>query len=203
MENDSIRISGGLITLSDTLALDLSLDRPKAKMFVPNPTKAVIYSAIFPGLGQIYNRKYWKLPIVYGVGVGCVYAVTWNGRQYRGYQTAYEQLLGNDPKKEESWKAYGYERYIQKGENGEFVWTAFSAFANRLKNGRDNFRRNYELSLIVSVGAYLLCMIDAYVDAHLFEFDISEDLSFKVEPVLFERTLASSRSFGLQWSMTF
>jgi len=203
MENDSIRVSDGFIAFSDTLALVSLFDRPVAKSFVSNPTKAVIYSAIFPGLGQIYNRKYWKLPIVYGAAAGCIYAVTWNGTQSKGYRDAYRDLFAAEPKGE-SWKAYRPESYGFDAQTG--TWRDARQkieFGNYLKRRKDIFRRDYELSLIVSVGVYLLCMIDAYVDAHLFEFDVSEDLSFKMEPVLFERTIASSRSFGLQCSVTF
>ena len=204
IENDSIPIAGGFITLSDTLAKDLSLTPLKVKgEFKPNPTRAVLYAAFFPGLGQIYNRKYWKLPLVYGAAIGCVYAVTWNGTQYRGYRNAYRDLYDKDPKTN-SWQDYNYRYYGGSADQPE-TWnpSAVTAFGNRLKSGKDNFRRNLELSYIVSVGVHLICMVDAYVDAQLFEFDISEDLSFKVEPVLFERTLANSRSFGFQCSITF
>ncbi|MDR0543436.1 MAG: DUF5683 domain-containing protein [Dysgonamonadaceae bacterium] len=203
LEKDSIEASEGFITFPDTLTLHSLSGLPEMKAFKPNPTKAVIYSAIFPGLGQIYNRKYWKLPLVYGAAVGCVYAVSWNGTQYRGYKNAYQDLLDGNPETN-SWKAYNYKYYGGTDEPPE-NWnaSALNQFAGRLKNGKDNFRRSLELSYIVSVGVYLLCMIDAYVDAHLFEFDISENLSFKMEPVLFERTTASSRSFGLQCSLTF
>ncbi|MDR1526935.1 MAG: DUF5683 domain-containing protein [Dysgonamonadaceae bacterium] len=202
-EQDSIAISDGWIPLADTLALDSLPGLQKTKVFVPNPTKATIYSAIFPGLGQIYNRKYWKLPIVYGAAIGCVYAISWNGTQYRGYKNAYADLFDGNSETN-SWKAYNYKYYGGTDEQPEnWNTSALNGFAGRLKNGKDNFRRSLELSYIVSVGVYFLCMIDAYVDAHLFEFDVSEDLSFKMEPVLFERTTASSRSFGLQFSMAF
>jgi hypothetical protein len=205
MEPDSITIEVDPMALTDTLATaiaDLPL-QATAKPFVPNPTKAVIYSAIFPGLGQIYNRKYWKLPLVYGAAVGCVYAITWNGTQYRGYKNAYHDLLdGNSDTN--SWKSYNYKYYGGTDEPPE-SWnpSALNQFSGRLKNGKDNFRRNLELSYIISAGVYLLAMIDAYVDAQLFEFDITEDLSFRMEPTLFDRTPASARSFGLQCSITF
>ncbi|GHV56415.1 hypothetical protein FACS1894182_02900 [Bacteroidia bacterium] len=203
LENDSIEVSDGFITFQDTLALDSLFVPTKMKAFKPNPTKAVIYSAIFPGLGQIYNRKYWKLPLVYGAAVGCVYAISWNGTQHRGYKNAYNDLFDGNPETN-SWKAYNYKYYGGTDEQPE-QWnaSALNGFASRLKNGKDNFRRSLELSYIISVGVYFLCMIDAYVDAQLFEFDISEDLSFKMEPILFDRTMASSRSFGLQCSITF
>ena len=63
--------------------------------FKPNPTKAVIFSAILPGLGQIYNKAYWKLPIVYGGFMGCIYAITWNNRNYKDYSAAYFDLVSD------------------------------------------------------------------------------------------------------------
>jgi hypothetical protein len=201
LETDSVEI----IEVADSLATVIEeITQPEAvKAFVPDPTRAVLYSAVFPGLGQIYNRKYWKLPLVYGAAVGCVYAISWNGTQYRGYKNAYRDFFDENPETN-SWKNYNY-RHSGGSDGQPETWSpsAVSEFSNRLKNGKDNFRRNLELSYIVSVGVYLLAMIDAYVDAQLFEFDVSDDLSFKMEPVLFERTMASTRSFGFQCSITF
>ena len=203
IENDSIRVFEELSAFPERLVVDSLPNHPEPQEFTPNPTKAVIYAAVFPGLGQIYNRKYWKLPLVYASALGCVYAVTWNGTQYRGYQNAYRDFIDKDPTTN-SWMGYNY-RYYGGTDDDPETWSASAqtGFANRLKSGRDNFRRNLELSYIVSVGAHLIWMIDAYVDAQLFEFDVSEDLSFKIEPVLFERTLATSQTLGLRCSITF
>ena len=203
IEKDSVQVFDGFITFPDTLSVDSLFTHLEMKTFSPKPKKAVLYAAFFPGLGQIYNRKYWKLPLVYGSAIGCIYAVTWNGTQYRGYRNAYREFVDNDPATN-SWKDYNYKYYGGTDDEPE-TWndSARNKFGDRLKNGRSNFRRNLELSYIVSVGAHLLWMIDAYVDAQLFGFDISEDLSFRIEPVLFERTLATSRSLGLQCSITF
>ena len=160
----------------------------------------MIYSAIFPGLGQIYNRKYWKLPIVYGGFLGCIYAISWNNTQYTGYKSAYGDFTDSNPDTN-SWLAYKYYGYSDNPDE----WTAQQreGFTNALKNKKDYFRRYRDLSYIITVGLYALCMIDAYVDAQLFEFDISEDLSFRMNPVFFEKTANNSRSFGLQCSFTF
>jgi hypothetical protein len=170
------------------------------KAFVPNSTRAVIYSAIFPGLGQIYNRKYWKLPIVYGGFLGCIYAISWNNTQYTGYKSAYRDFTDSNPDTN-SWRDYKYYGYSDNPDE----WTAQQreGFTNALKNKKDYFRRYRDLSYIITVGLYAICMIDAYVDAQLFEFDISEDLSFRVNPVFFEKVANNSRSFGLQCSFTF
>ena len=79
--------------------------------FSPNPTKAVLFSAVFPGLGQVYNRKYWKLPIVYGGFMGCAYAISFNSRYYKDYSNAYLDFTDGDPNTN-SWQdllPYGYQ----------------------------------------------------------------------------------------------
>jgi hypothetical protein len=206
-EGDSIKISKGFLTFSDSLALDSAQMEIVTKgmnavkePFKPNPTKAVIYSAVFPGLGQIYNRKYWKLPIIYGGFLGCVYAISWNNNQYTGYKDAYREFLDDDPETN-AWLAYKY--YSYSNNPNEWNSQQVNGFANALKNKKDYFRRYRDLSYIITVGLYAICMIDAYVDAQLFEFDISEDLSLRIDPVLFERTQNNSKSFGLQCSFTF
>ena len=202
IEKDSIHVSGKRTMLPDSVAISV-MDLLKPQAFSPKPTRALLFAAVMPGMGQIYNRKYWKLPLVYGSVLGCIYAVTWNGTQYRGYRNAYRDLYDPDPEKN-SWRDYNYKYYGGTDEEPD-KWSpsAKQQFGERLKSGKDNFRRNLELSYIISVGVHLIWMIDAYVDAQLFEFDVSEDLSFRVEPVLFDRTPASSRTLGLQCSITF
>jgi len=176
------------------------------KVFVPNSTKAVIYSAIFPGLGQIYNRKYWKLPIVYGGFLGCVYAISWNTTTYNGYRNAYRDVNAYTRATDPDRTALSWVNYLPySGRDNPDQWLASygSNFKNTLKNSRDFHRRNRDLSYIVTVGLYALAMIDAYVDAELFEFDISEDLSMRMQPVMFERMGYQSQGVGLQCSIAF
>jgi hypothetical protein len=170
------------------------------KKFTPNPNKALIYSAIFPGLGQIYNRKYWKLPIIYGGFLGCTYAITWNGNQYTGYKRAYRELVDGDETTNfwAAYRPYSYPENIDEWTPERRQW-----FSNALKSKRDYYRRYRDLSIIISVGVYAICMIDAYVDAQLFNFDVTPDLSMRIDPVLFERTNINSRSLGMQFSFTF
>jgi hypothetical protein len=190
-------------------------DSVAVEVFRPNPTRAVLYSAIFPGLGQIYNRKYWKLPIVYGGFLGCVYAITWNGGMYTGYKNAYGDFTGGSGN---SWMEYrnlityySGTNYTQQqlqnmtpDEVAALKQTLNSrGFPGTLKSRKDMYRRNRDLSWIVSVGVYALCMIDAYVDAQLFEFDVTDNLSMRVDPVIFERTPYQANSFGLQCSLSY
>jgi hypothetical protein len=169
--------------------------------FVPNSNKATLYSAIFPGLGQIYNRKYWKLPLVYGSFIGCIYAINWNQNQYSGYKQAFLDF-NDDNSATDSWKDYLSPAMniadVEPADGKHHEW-----FKNALKSKKDYYRHYRDMSYIVTVGVYALWIIDAYVDAQLFSFDISRDLSLNFEPTLFEKTNYSSRSVGLQLSMKF
>lgn len=185
----------------DTLALKKAMAEVPA--FKPNPKRAVMYSAIFPGLGQIYNKKYWKLPIVYGGFMGFAYAISWNNKTYQDYYNAY--------------KDYNYDKGIKgEPEDGYGSWTSYtdqskepvdylsnSSFEANLKRRTDTFRRYRDLSIILAVAWYFLCMADAYVDAQLFDFDISPDLSMRVEPVVTPRTRYSPDLYGFNCCIKF
>ncbi len=82
-------VTQAVLKAADSLTLVSPTDLQMVEPFKPNPTKALLYSAIIPGLGQIYNRKYWKLPIIYGGLMGCMYAITWNNKNYEDYSDAY------------------------------------------------------------------------------------------------------------------
>lgn len=197
LEKDSVLITEEFLAYPDSVTKEMNLEK---RVFKPNPTRAVLYSAIFPGLGQIYNRKYWKLPIVYGGFLGCAYAITWNCNQYDGYRKAYRDFTDDNPETN-SWLDYKY--YSYDDDLSKWTEQQKTGFAGALKNKRDFYRRYTELSYIIAIGIYAVCMIDAYVDAELFDFDISEDLSMRIDPVIFDRTANSSRAFGLQCSFTF
>lgn len=181
-----------IVIVDDTISLPATLE---VKAFKPDPKRAVIYSAIFPGLGQVYNRKYWKLPIIYGGFIGFTYAISWNGRYYADYSNGYKDIMGDDPTKD-SWK--NFLPYGQDPETVDKVW-----LKDVMKRRRDFYRRYRDLSIIGTVAMYALAMVDAYVDAQLFDFEISPDLSFRVEPTIIEKTDYFANSFGVQWSISF
>lgn len=167
-------------------------------MFSPSPRKAVLYSAIFPGLGQLYNRKYWKLPIVYGAFAGLTYAITWNNGYYQDYLQAYKDIMDDNPQTD-SW-----EDMLPYGQDAESVDTEW--FTGVLRQRKDYYRRYRDLSIIATVGVYLVFIVDAYVDAQLFNFDMGQDLSMRVAPVLMggEKGLLQGRtSYGLQFNFQF
>ena len=148
----------------------------------PDAIKAVWLGAIFPGAGQMYNRSYWKLPIVYGAFMGCGYAISWNHNRYSSYKTAYIDLyndnqagtVSEDPSK--SYIAVIPEGYDLERVGGKDRWL------NTLKNQQNIYRRYRDYSILATVLVYALSLIDAYVDAQLFDYDISPDLTLNVEP---------------------
>lgn len=166
----------------------------KRIFFKPDPTRAVWLSALCPGLGQIYNRRYWKLPIVVGGYVGLIYATSWNNRMLSDYTQAYNDVMDNDPNTKSYMEFYPP---TTKEEDLDIEWLKKS-----FKSKKDFYRRNRDLCIISMVGLYLVCMIDAYVDASLSQFDISPDLSVRWSPAVFDAT-DRTRSFGVQCAFSF
>ncbi len=156
-------------------SLQGTIDKTEIRRWTPNPKYALI-SAIIPGGGQIYNRKYWKLPIVYGAFTACYYAITWNTRTYNEYRNAYRDFLSEDPVTNNSWLAFA--PYGAKAED----YAKYSQLKVTLKRGYDTFLRYRDMSYIITAGVYLLSVLDAYVDAELYTFDISPDLTMRITP---------------------
>lgn len=122
-----------------------------------SPSKAAFYSAVLPGLGQAYNKKYWKIPIVYAaIGTGIYFYVT-NNNQYNDVRDAYKRRLA------------GFQDDEFQGQLTD----------DGLLEAQKTLRRNKELSLLITFGLYALNIIDANVDAHLMQFNVNDDLSFK------------------------
>lgn len=169
-----------------------------SSIFKPTPRKAVIFSAIFPGLGQIYNRKYWKLPILYGGFVGFTYAITWNNGYYRDYLGGYQDIMDDNP---ETNRWHNMLPYGRDPETVDMEW-----FTDVLQKRKDYYRYYRDLSIIGTVALYMIAMVDAYVDAQLFDFDMSPDLSMRVEPSIMKEefsALNASSSYGVQLSFNF
>lgn len=153
-------------------------------LWKPDPVKAVWMGTLFPGLGQIYNRSYWKLPIVYGGLMGCTYAIIYTDNQYQSYKEAYRSIyydiqhssVSNSPDKP----------YIAILPDGYTIdrMGGVSAYQKRLYEWQNTTRRYRDLSIAATVIVYALTLVDAYVDAQLFDFDISPDLTLNVNPQL-------------------
>lgn len=176
---------------------------PNKSAFKPNPTRAMLYGLI-PGMGQIYNRKYWKVPIVYGAFLGCTYAITWNQMMYGDYSTAYKDYMHDSTsgKPSSEWHT-SWQIFVPANSSPEAEINNTSFRDNTLKRRKDYYRRYRDLSIIISAGVYLISLLDAYVDAQLFDFDISPDLSMRVEPAVTPKTPYSSQSYGVNCSFKF
>ena len=201
----------GTDTLTDDAAIDIILPdsawsgkkAKKAKRdwstWRPNPKRALWLAIVAPGAGQIYNRKFWKLPIVYGGFVGSIYAMQWNNMMYRDYSQAYLDLMDDDP------NTQSYNQFMHLG--AQITPSTAPRYEQLFKRRKDYYRRYRDLSFFVLVGVYALSVIDAYVDASLSEFDISKDLSMKVSPAVLNngqsRNPVKSTALGLQCSLNF
>ena len=185
----------------DTAALTIKTDsiqeeftRPK-KRFIPDSNRSVWLALVFPGGGQIYNRKYWKLPIVYGGFVGCAYALNWNNKMYKDYSQAYLDIMDDDP------NTKSYEDFLPLNSS---ITGQEERFKEIFRKRKDLYRRQRDLSIFCFIGVYLLSIIDAYVDAELSDFDISNDIGLKIEPALFnDGNSKKFNSVGLQCSLKF
>ena len=140
----------------------------------PDPKRAMWLAIVLPGAGQIYNRKYWKLPIFYGGFIGCAYAMRWNNQMYSDYSQAYIDIMDDDP------NTKSYESFLHLGL--QIDDNNIEQFKTKFKSRKDRFRRWRDLSFFCMIGVYGLSIIDAYVDASLSQFDISDDLTLHVEP---------------------
>ena len=163
---DSAQLAG-----IDSLAtrIDALLTPP----FRPDPVRALWYSLVLPGAGQIYNHKYWKLPIIYGGFLGCAYALSWNNQMLSDYSQAYLDIMDDDP------NTKSYEKmlplhYSMAGREEQFK--------EIFKNKKNYYRKYRDMSIMAFAAVYALSVVDAYVDAELSSFDISEDLSMRVRP---------------------
>ncbi len=147
-----------------------------------NPGKAAMYAAVFPGLGQIYNKKYWKLPLVYGALGAGIYAITFNHDQYKIYLDGFYTRIDDDP------------------VNDQFVGQYDERQLIELQN---IYRRWRDLSIILTGVAYGLQILDAYVDAHLFYFDVSDDLSLNWQPSILSNQYSQPNAFGVGITLSF
>ena len=150
------------------VAQDSTLNQPVPDSILEkrhSPTKTTLMSTCLPGLGQIYNKKYWKVPVIY-VGFGILaYFIVFNTNEYLTYKCAYIESFNKD-------SAGNYSDIVKK-------YTAES-----ILSAREYYRRDLEISIIFTALWYVLNIVDAAVDAHLFTYNISKDLSLKLEPVV-------------------
>ncbi len=173
-------------TGSDTLrAIEQFVKKPHS------PHKATVMAMVLPGSGQVYNGQWWKVPILYGGIAADIYGITWNQKHFKQYREAYVEwvryinALAENPDtpypENPAWdkipKSFDVKTdpYFQQdaGRN----W-----FKNTLNNRKNNFKRNRDLCYIIMAAIYAVNIIDATVYAHFYDFEIAEDLSFRIQP---------------------
>jgi hypothetical protein len=151
-----------------------------------SPTKATIYSMVLPGLGQIYNKKYWKLPIVYAGFGAFLYFASKNNKEYKKYSEAYYHKVENPdgpPLPDNEYETLYDTDYLLDSKN--------------------YYRRNRDLSYILTGVWYLLVVVDATVDAHLYTWEVDDDLSLHFEPALYPDMYNQKLGGGLKLSLRF
>jgi hypothetical protein len=155
---DTVYTAGGIILIDESAIEQFISKNPEH-----SPKKATFYSIVLPGLGQAYNGKYWKIPIFYGLGTVTAYGIHFNNYQYRDFRNILINLQDSDPRTGNPYEA--------RGLNEE-----------RIQRRMDNFRRDREYMIIFAGVLYALNIVDALVDAHLKEFDLSDDLALSIKP---------------------
>ncbi len=161
---------------------------------VSHVKKATTLACIFPGAGQIYNKSYWKVPFVIGGFASMIYCIDWNNRGYQRFKKAYGLLSD-------------YEANPEKYPNGPTDEFRGRYSAEFIRNLRNNYRRNRDLCIIITGALYILQIVDAHVDAHLKDYDISDDLTMNLEPMMdytYVPTFGGNRPvFGFNLSVKF
>ncbi len=147
---DTVNVEGDLRNV-ETIAMVSKLD----------PQKAAMYSAVLPGLGQAYNKDYWKIPVIYGGGIIILHFINQNHDLYNTFNNALLAEVDGVPE-----TTNPFDRYNESS----------------LQNRRDRYKRDRDFMIIVGVIYYLLNVVEAHVSAHLKEFDVNEDLSLKLKP---------------------
>lgn len=147
-----------------------------------DPRKAILFAAILPGLGQVYNKKYWKLPLVYGGLIGFGYGVSF-------YQKGYKEFKG------------GLFDLLESGEQ-TINLRGYDFTEDNLRRIVNQYRRERDFFIILTAGMYLLQMVDAHVDAHLKEFDLNPNLQVKIQPTM-NSDMLTGRTTGLSLILKF
>lgn len=171
--------------------------RHKLLTRVPDPNMAAWIAALLPGVGQAYNRQYWKIPIIYAGAMGLGYAVVWNNQMYVDYRKGYTDITSGNP------EATFYEYLLPPGvtinsSNKDYYTRVF-------KSKMESYQRNRDLSIMGIAVLYILSIIDSYVDSQLRDYDVSPDLSMKVAPTVIPATpdKALDHSLGVSCKLKF
>lgn len=183
-----------LIFCTTLVAQDNKSMRDSLWMATHSAQRATLYSAVLPGLGQIYNRDYWKVPIVYAGFAAIVYFTIDNTNTYFDYRDGYYNLLNET----------GNESYKQLAAYPpEALGYSKQAILDIFERNRDRFRRYREMNILTFIGFYLLNVIEANISAHFLHFDVSEELAFDVNPSLQKGIYTGAGTAGITLSLKF
>jgi len=156
------------------------------------PSKAAFYSAVLPGLGQIYNRRYWKVPIVFAaIGTG-VYAYMFNDGEYDRFRSAFKRRRAG----------FTDDEFYDLNNSGVIPGEP-DVSDQALQDAQERYQRDRDLSLLITIGLYALNIIDANVDAHLKQFNVDENLGLDIRPYLDYHPITSDPQYGLALTVTF
>lgn len=194
---DTLQVSNDTVAFKQkkTFRNKIKVQEKDTTAYKPDPVKVVWMGAIIPGYGQILNRSYWKLPIVYAGFLGCAYAVNWNSTQYQTYKLAYKDISDTND------NTHSYLDLLPEGYTIDNYPGGESGLKSNLETAYQQYRRYRDLSIIGSVAYYAIVLVEAYVDAQLFDFDISTDLSLHVRPTLINNNYGIPNSPGVQFSL--
>ena len=156
---------------------------PSKKISPHSPKKAALFSTALPGLGQAYNKKYWKIPIIYAGFAGLAYSYSINQSKFKTYRNAYKYRIDSDPNTIDAYVG------VYTDEN--------------LNTLQKYYHRYRDLSVIGIAALYVLNIVDASVDAHLFKFDVSDDLSMQIEPTLINTATTNIYTGGIGLKIKF
>ena len=186
VKTENLPVLADTIHYNDTIIKKTAagLDSVVVKKKVHSPQKATLYSAIFPGLGQIYNKKYWKVPIVYGaIGIPA-YLFFYNKKYYNASRYALKVVVSGTTNADSLSKVDPQLRaLVDRKAEGSIL------------NYRNQFRRDMDYSVLITLLMWGLNIVDATVDGHLKGFDVSDELTLKVRPILMPGTLTPGVSF--------
>jgi len=187
-ESDSIKttLRKGGVVMQDSLFKKKKVINPLA------PSKAAFYSAAIPGLGQIYNKRYWKVPIVWGALGGSIYAYTWTNDSYQRFRTAFKRRRAG----------FTDDEFFDINDDN-LPGAPPDLDNNDLENQQERFQEDRDLWLVVSIASYALNIVDANVDAHLKQFNIDDDLSFDFEPYLDLNPVTNDPNYGMALTIKF
>lgn len=170
------------------------VDRVEKKPIDPlSPSRAAFYSAILPGLGQAYNKSYWKIPLVWGaIGTG-TYVYLYNDDLYDRFRTAFKRRRAG----------FIDDEFYDLNKNDNVIPTSPDVSDEALQDAQERYQRDRDLALLITIALYALNIIDANVDAHLKQYNVNEDLSLKIQPFLETNAISAEPNYGLAVAIRF